>query len=194
MEIECLKLDLYQQNLKKIKGSSLSFEPKYIEKKNLRNPKHNHQIWGKKNLKTQKKCRSKLYDFLSSQTKSQNSSAVAMAWACCLGRARLGQRTAQATRSPGSARPRDLGNALPGFFCFFFFFFLLWYALLLFWGFVIIRVRKSSLRDSISMWPPRGKIYHIGQFHSMEIESLRLDLWAKIESQRLELLVCDIVS
>ena len=43
VEIECLKLDLFQQNLKKIKGSSLSFKPKYTEKKNLRNPKH-HQI------------------------------------------------------------------------------------------------------------------------------------------------------
>ena len=59
---------------------------------------------------------------------------------------------------------------------------------------MIIRIRKSSLRDSISMWPPRGKICHIGRHHSMEIESERLDLWAKIESQRLELLVCDIVS
>ena len=27
-EIECLKLDFFRQNLKKIKGSSLSFKPK----------------------------------------------------------------------------------------------------------------------------------------------------------------------
>ena len=68
----------------------------------------------------------------------------------------------------------------------------------MFWAFVIliciIRVRKSSLRDSISMWSPRGKICHIGRHQGMEIESQRLDLYAKIESQRLELLVNDIVS
>ena len=33
VEIECLKLDLYQHNLKKIKGSSLSYKSKYTEKK-----------------------------------------------------------------------------------------------------------------------------------------------------------------
>ena len=41
-----------QQNLKKFKGSSLPYKPKYTEKKNLKNPKHNHQIWGK-NIKIQ---------------------------------------------------------------------------------------------------------------------------------------------
>ena len=60
----------------------------------------------------------------------------------------------------------------------------------MFWAFVIliliIRVRKSNVRD--------GKICHIGGHQSMEIESQKLDLWAKIESQRLELLVNDIVS
>ena len=40
VEIECLKLDLYQQNLKKkIKGSSLSYKPKYTEKKKLKKSK-----------------------------------------------------------------------------------------------------------------------------------------------------------
>ena len=33
VEIECLKLNLYQQNLKNIKGSSLSYKPKYTKKK-----------------------------------------------------------------------------------------------------------------------------------------------------------------
>ena len=33
VEIESLKLDLYQQNLKKFKGSSLSYKPKYTGKK-----------------------------------------------------------------------------------------------------------------------------------------------------------------
>ena len=33
VEIECLKLDLFQQNFKKIKASSLSFKPKYTKKK-----------------------------------------------------------------------------------------------------------------------------------------------------------------
>ena len=33
VEIECLKLDLYQENLKNIKGSSLSYKQKYKKKK-----------------------------------------------------------------------------------------------------------------------------------------------------------------
>ena len=38
VEIECLKLDLYQQNLKKFKGSSRPYKPKYT-KKNLKKSK-----------------------------------------------------------------------------------------------------------------------------------------------------------
>ena len=63
------------------------------------------------NIHRKKKLKkSKPYDFLSNQTKSQNSSAVAMAWARCLG------RVTQAARDPG--RARCLGSS--GFFFFFF--------------------------------------------------------------------------
>ena len=98
-----------------------------------------------------------------------------MAWACAAWVARdLGcvrprwkkpkQRTAQVTH--------DLSHALPWFLCygfFWFFFLLLLLLLLLLWVFsdslimfYIYKGSKSSLRDSIFMWSPRGKICHIG--------------------------------
>ena len=107
-------------------------------------------------------------------------------------------RVAQVARDPSRARPRQRatwakrcvrpkqraaqvardGLGSSGFFFFFFLPSLICYDM--FWAFVIlickIRVRKSSLRDSISMWSPCGKICHIGQYQSMEIESQRLDL------------------
>ena len=97
--------------------------------------------------------------------------------ACALGCARPGLRVAWVARDLGGALPRrratwaawDLGGALPGrarprflssssssssssgFFSDMF-----WVLLYIYKGY------KSSLRDSISMWSPHGKICHIG--------------------------------
>ena len=54
------------------------------------------------------------------------------------------------------------------------------------------KVYKSSLRDLIFMWS-RGKICHVRNDQIMKIEFLRLDLQAKIESFRFEMLVNNIV-
>ena len=54
----------------------------------------------------------------------------------------------------------------------------------MFWGLLYIyKGYKSSLRDSISMWSPHGKICHIGPHQTIEIEF-----------QRLEMLINNIVS
>ena len=100
-----------------------------------------------------------------------------MAWAtCCLGRARRLEFFSLSFFFFSFFLP-SLGSSLicSGFF------------------FDIYKGYKSSLRDSISMWSPCGKICHIRQHQIMEIESQRLDLLAKIESQRLEMLVNNIV-
>ena len=75
---------------------------------------------------------------------------------------------------------KNPGRAWPGFFslCFWFFFLpSLGFSLIcsgLF--FDIYKGWKSSLRDSISMWLPCGKICHIGPHQTMKIESLRLEM------------------
>jgi len=42
--------------------------------------------------------------------------------------------------------------------------------------FLVYKGCKSSLRDSISMWSPRGKNGHIRRDETMKTESQRLDL------------------
>ena len=136
-----------------------------------------------------------------------------MTWvAHCMGRMRPGRRTVWVARDQGGALhgahatsvTRYLGHARPGFLCcsrffslcfwFFFFFFFSGLFSNMFWVLLYIyKDYKSSLRDSISMWSPRGKICHIGPHQTMEIVSQRLVLWAKIESLRLKMLVNNIV-
>ena len=94
--------------------------------------------------------------------------------------ARTWVKKTQATRHPGRALPRFLCSA---FFWFFFFFFFFSGFSLICYGFCIYKGCKSSFRDSIFMWSPRGKICHIGPHQTIEIEF-----------QRLEMLINNIVS